>query len=317
VTATVDQFLNALQAREAVRENTGISGYFELGYGHDSNANAATATGSFAIPAISGVQFTLNQNGQKTPAYFYSLGGGLSGRYRISSEWALLGSATAYERYDISESQFNIGTLTGDGGVSWRRDKQEVVGLLQFQEYDVGFNAFRRANGGTLQWRYNLTPDSQMTLYGQHARLVYPGQRERDTVRDVLGGAWAKSFAGSLTPTIYVGAYSGHEQETHGDFGFYGSTVNGIRAGGQVTLTPKMIAFVSTSYEDRKYHAPDPLFLDTRHDQQTDYRVGMNYVVGRNWTLTPSVAYTDNRSNIVIDQYSRWVISVTARVDFR
>jgi hypothetical protein len=37
----------------------------------------------------------------------------------------------------------------------------------------------------------------------------------------------------------------------------------------------------------------------------------------RNWTLTPAAAWTDNRSNIVINDYSRWVLSLTARVEFR
>ena len=49
VTSTINQFLDALQARESVRNTTGLSGYLEVGYGYDTNANAATTTGSFAI----------------------------------------------------------------------------------------------------------------------------------------------------------------------------------------------------------------------------------------------------------------------------
>ena len=317
VVTNVNQFLDALQARESVRNVTGINGYLEIGYGYDTNANAATTAGSFALPAIGGSVVTLNQAGQRTHAWFHTVGGGVSGRYRLNSEWALIGSATISERYNTHFDQFDTGYITGDGGVSWRRERQEVVGLLQTQESRVDNNAFRRANGGTLQYRYALTTDSEVSVYGQHARLVYPGQRQRDTIREVIGGAYGKSFAGALTPTVYASLYTGSEQEITTGFGNFGHDVNGLRLGGQITVTPKLIIFANGSYEDRRYHADDPLFLYTRHDKQSDVRIGANYVIGRNLTITPSAAWTDNRSNIIIYDYSRWITMVNLRYDFR
>lgn len=317
VTATVNQFLDALQARETALNGTGLNGYLEVGYGNDTNANAATTTGSFAIPAFSGAVFSLNQAGQKTNAWFRTFGAGISGRYRLAPEWALLGSAVLSERWNESVDRFDTGSTAADGGVSWRRGDHEVTGLLQTQESRVDNNAFRRANGGTLQYRYNLTPDSQVTAYGQHSRLVYPGQRQRDAIREVVGGAYAKAFAGDLTPTVYVGAYGGQERETNANFGYFGHRVNGVRVGGQVTLSSRLIAFASASYEDRQYHNDDPLFVVKRHDRQSDFRIGANWVMFRNWTLTPAAAWTDNRSNVVINDYSRWILSLTARVEFR
>jgi len=261
--------------------------------------------------------FTLNAAGQKTHAWFRTLGAGVSGRYRIDSEWALLGSAMFSERWNESVDRFDTGTTAADGGVTWRREAHEVTGLLQTQESRVDNNAFRRANGGTLQYRYNLTADSQMTVYGQHTRLVYPGQRQRDAIREVVGGAYAKAFAGALVPTVYIGAYTGEEKETRTGFGYFGHHVYGFRFGGQITVTPKLIAFANASYEDRKYRDFDPLFLEKRHDRESNVRFGANYVLSNNWTITPAAAWTDNRSNFVINDYSRWIVSVTARIDFR
>ncbi len=317
VTSTINQFLDALQARESVRNTTGLSGYLEVGYGYDTNANAATTTGSFAIPVFGGSVFSLNAAGQKTHAWFHTVAGGISGRYRLNTEWALIGSASINERYNASVDRFDTGGTAGDGGASWRSGDHEITGLLQTQESRVDNNPFRRANGGTLQYRYNLSQDSQVSVYGQHSRLVYPGQRERDAVRDVVGGAYAKSFAGTLTPSIYAGLYTGTEAETRTGFSYYGHNVSGLRLGGQISLTPKLLAFVIASYEDRRYRGPDPLFLYKRHDQQSDVRLGANYNFARNWTVTPSAAWTDNRSNIVINDYSRWILSLTARYDFR
>jgi hypothetical protein len=136
-------------------------------------------------------------------------------------------------------------------------------------------------------------------------------------VRDIIGTGYAKSFAGSLTPTLYAGFYTGEEKENHADSPQFGHNVYGFRLGGQLVLTPKLIAFANGSYEDRQYHGADPLFLFNRHDKQSDIRVGANYVIGRNLTLTPSVGWTDNRSNIVINDYTRWISMVNLRYDFR
>ncbi|HEY4373768.1 MAG TPA: tetratricopeptide repeat protein, partial [Burkholderiales bacterium] len=209
VVTNVNQFLDALQARESVRDVSGITGYLEASYGYDTNANAATSTGNFAIPALSGAVVTLNSTGQKTNAWFYGVGGGLAGRYKLSPEWTVLGSASLTERYVMKFDQFDTGYLSADGGISWKRDRLELLGLLQTQESRVDDNSFRRANGGTAQLRYGLTADSEATLYLQHTRLAYPGQHERDTVRDIIGTGYAKSFAGSLTPTLYAGFYTG------------------------------------------------------------------------------------------------------------
>ncbi|MDB5145954.1 MAG: hypothetical protein JWQ66_4669 [Mucilaginibacter sp.] len=319
VISNVNQFLDALQARESGRNVTGISGYIEMGLGYDTNANAATTAGAFAIPAFGGTVFTNSTNGQQTHAWFASVGGGVSGRYRIDSEWALIGSATISERYNNKYDQFDTGYLTADGGVSWKRERNEIVGLLQTQESRVDNNVFRRANGGTLQYRYSLNDTSEMSVYGQHSRQVYPGQRQRDTLRDVLGVAYAKTFEVKLAPTLYGGVYGGQEVETQQNQGFgnFGNRLNGLRLGGQISITPKLSAFINGSYEDRVYRGPDPLFVDTRHDKQSDVRIGANYVVGRNLTITPSAAWTDNRSNIIIYDYSRWITMVNLRYDFR
>ena len=45
--------------------------------------------------------------------------------------------------------------------------------------------------------------------------------------------------------------------------------------------------------------------------------LGATYSMTRHWSFTPAVAFTNNKSNIVIFDYDRWIVSVTARYDFR
>ena len=91
---------------------------------------------------------------------------------------------------------------------------------------------------------------------------------------------------------------------------------HGLRAGGDMRLTQEATLFGSMSFEWRNYHGPDPLFLTTRKDTQADLSVGIVYVPIRKWTITPSLSYTRNRSNIIISDYDRVVFSVSVRRDF-
>src|SRR5882724_3304637 len=53
VSATIDRFLDAITRIEEA-DHTTIHGFFELGIGHDSNVNSATADSQVAVPSFGG-----------------------------------------------------------------------------------------------------------------------------------------------------------------------------------------------------------------------------------------------------------------------
>ena len=53
-----------------------------------------------------------------------------------------------------------------------------------------------------------------------------------------------------------------------------------------------------------------------REDEQTDALFGVSYLFRAATTLRLQVAYTDNKSNIVINQYDRTVVSLSSRFNF-
>jgi hypothetical protein len=318
VDATVDRFLNALDARERSR-HTGVTGYIELGLGHDSNINSATSATSFAIPAFGGAVFTLAPGANEQDDQYRTLGAGVSGRIGITDSIGLVGSASLESKSNFNY-EFDTAAVNGSGGLSIRgTGGTEWIIALQGQKYYVDNNTFRDASGGVAQYRTNVTPNDQVSVYAQYTQLRYPGVLEvRDADRTVFGGAWAHAYSGvSGSPVSYAGLYFGKEDPKRDNVPHFGHDVVGARLGGQIGLTEKWTFTASGNFEQRKYGGPDPLFLVERDDKELQLRGALIYQFDKNWSVTPSVTLTKVSSNIIVNEYDRWMAAITGRYDFR
>jgi outer membrane protein len=316
VQSTVDRFLDALDARERAR-HTGYTGYLELGLGHDTNANSATGAASFAVPAFGGAVFTLAPGAAQQDDNFWTLAGGVNGRYGLTENLGLVGSASFDRRMNFKLEQFNTGSLGATGGLSLRSGTDEYLAALQVQKFTVEDDWFRDAYGVVGQFRRTLSPSDQVSAYTQYTKLRYPTQPLRDADRVVFGGAWAHSYAAAGSPITYAGAYVGREEATGRNVPHFGHDLWGVRVGGQVGLSEKWTFAASGVYEQRRHHGPDPLFVVKRKDKDLQLRASAIYQADKNWSVTPAIAFSEVTSNIVVNTYDRLVFSVTARYDFR
>lgn len=314
VAVTIDQFLNALDARERSRRS-GVTAFLEAGVGADTNANSATSASTFAIPGIGGLQFTLDPAAQEQDDKFLALSGGLFGRYAVNNTWSLLGSASFDQRLNADHDEFNTGTLNGSAGVTRVDEVNEFTVAAQLQSYSVDGERFRDAAGGVAQWRRNFTQRDQATVYVQYARLTYPDAEIRDADRTVIGGAWAHSYGG--LSGAFAGLYGGREEPVEDNVPHLGHDLWGVRVGGQLGFGSRFILSATASYENREYGGPDPFFLEERHDKETQLRLAANYLIDRNWTAIAALTLVDASSNIVINDYERGIFAVSLRYDFR
>jgi tetratricopeptide (TPR) repeat protein len=329
VVATVDRFLNALDAREGPRRS-GWSGYVEGGAGYDTNANSASSASGFAIPALPGFVF----NGGQRHDTFFTLGAGVNGRYVLSNQWRFFANGNFFRRFNREVDTADIATLGADAGASYTQGEHEITAGLQAQQFDVDNRRFRDAFGGVLQWRYKFDRNQQISAYAQYTRLTYPNQpttapvlgipaqTDRNANRGVVGVAWVGGFSGALTPTFFAGAYTGEERLMTAEYPEFGHKLFGVRAGGQINFTQQLNAFTTLTYEDRHYGFPASgvnllLFPYNRIDREWNLRVGANYNFSGNWTFVPAVAVTENHSNIIASAYRRTMVSATFRYDFR
>ncbi len=312
--ATIDQFLQAIDRTEEAARSS-VKPFLEASIGYDTNINSGPGNPNVAVPAFGGLVFTLNSAGVETKDAFVSLGGGLSARYVVDPRWSLIGNVYGNARANAKYSDFNTGQVDLNFGASYRYDKHEFSGVVQAGTYTVAGSRARDQQGLVGEWTYRIDGFRQWSTYIQWGDLSYPGQSLRDATRTVVGTSYAHAFR-DTNIVVFGGGYVGTEKERASGVPQLGHHLYGLRAGIQKTLSDTLALFASAGYEDRKYGGTDPLFLVTRHDQQWNLNLGLNWVPAKLWRVTPQLALTSVKSNIAISDYNRSLFSVTLRRDF-
>ncbi len=310
--ATIDKFLSAIAATEI----TQVAGYIELGAGYDTNVNSATGSTQIALPILPGISFVLDPTSRQRADTFSALSGGVSVTHKVAPEWAIVGGASAAGKLHEDEKNFDTLTLDANLGGRWTRGKNAVTVGAQWQSFELDWARFRESRGVIGQWQHNYDEARQATVFGQHSQLRYPSQTIRNADRDVVGVAYGQALAMAYTPVVFGSAYGARERELSAGVPHLGHTALGARIGGQARLGAGWSVFANASYERRRYGGPDPVFLETRTDRQTDVGGGASYLFRPGTTLVGQVNHTDNRSNIDLNRFKRTVVSFAVRFSF-
>lgn len=316
VNATIQRFLDAINQGQGGKSAL-LNGYLEASIGNDSNVNSATGSNQVAIPAFGGAVATLNASGVQTRDSYATVSGGGDFRHPLSPEWSVFGGVNLNERKNLSQHIFNTGEMAVNMGLSLTNAEDSFSAALQLQGFKVDGQSYRDASGMTVEWQRNLKEStSKVSSYFQYTNLKYPDQSLRDANRYVLGAAYAGMLSGEHAPAVYGSLYAGQEKQKQSSAPYLGHKLFGLRTGGELSFSAQTKMFASLSIELRRYGGDDPFFLVTRKDTQFDLKAGANYVMDKVWTLTPQFSYTMNKSNIVISDYKRSMISIGLRREF-
>lgn len=319
VAQTIDRFLDAIRRIEEAQRVT-IGGYVEIGTGYDSNVNSATAENQIAVPAFGGAIFNLTASSLEQSDGFINFGGGVGIRGPISKTWSAFGGVAYANKSNFNEDDFSTYSWDLNTGVSHKRDRNTVTLAVQLNAFFVNdpqlySHAYREAVGGTLQWQHDFNARNQVNAYLQATQLTYPDQRVRNADRYVGGVGYARAF-GQNDLIAYAGAYGGQEQEEDKTFPEFGHDLYGVRLGAQQFLSERYSIFANASVEKRHYGGPDPSFLIDREDSQYAVAGGIYLAPGKNRRVTLQASWTDNRSNIAIYEFDRWLASIGFRHEF-
>ena len=317
VSATIDRYLDAVDKVENVSRTT-LRGFVDGALGYDTNVNAGPNKGtvSMAIPAFGGVllPFTLSKETRAQDAGFATLGAGINFRTPLSARSALVAGLSGNGRTNFGETQYD--NLNGDlyAGYVYAADRSVFSLNAQFNQYVLDDHRYRSAAGVSGQWQYTLDTHNQFSLFAQYSDLKYQNQSVRDADRWVVGAAFAHAFRGG--EVAYGSLYGVSEKPQANHVSWLGFDGVGVRVGGQMSVNARTVLFATGSLEHRRYDREDPSFLITRHDNQYDLGLGLNYQPARDWLITPKVNWTVNDSNTGLNDYRRGSASVSVRHDF-
>jgi outer membrane protein len=311
----VDSILQSIDRAESEYKSS-VRGYFEVSLGRDTNANSGPANSNVPVPAFGGLVFVLDSSGVKTESGFGNITGGILGRYVIDPRWSLTGNVHAtMRRYNISASQFDTDRQSLLAGANYREERNELTLALTLDVAQLNQALSRRQSGIVGQWTHRLDQYQQLSTYLQGYRLRHPdAQSARDGTRLTMGADYAYTFRNDLI--VYGGIYGGTERVLRDDLPHLGHRFLGLRMGAQKPITESVSAFGSLSYENRLFGAPETSFLVVRKDNQVNLGFGMHWVPEPFWRVTPQVSLVKTQSDIVINEFDKRVISITARREF-
>ncbi len=311
---TIDEFLQAIDKVDEAGRST-LKLHVDAGIGFDSNVNSGPSSNSFAVPAFGGLVFTLLPSGRKTDASYLHLGAGMSGRALLAPRWSFIGSLSAsLRKHDSDASDLNIDQIDASGGLSYREERHEFSGVVNLGHTAIGGDTLRKMTGLTAEWTYRPDGTRQWGTYLQISNLDYPSQGARDARRTVLGTSYAKQHGNKMIS--YAGIYIGREKPDNSLLPFLGHKLIGLRAGLQIALSTDWSLFATAGLEKRDYGGTDRLFLITRKDTQLDLSIGASWAFADKWSLKPQLSYNRSSSNIVINDSSKYTLSVIARREF-
>ncbi len=311
VTSAIARYVTAID--KSLGLTTTFGGFLGFGLGYDSNVNSASSDSNIFIPTF-GV--LVPNTSPETSDGFKSISGGLSIRHPVSQAVSVFASVSGNSKFNNSETTFDTSYLDINAGLQYKRFIDTVTFSAQDSRFDVDSEAYRRTYGVTLQWQRNFDDRNQGSLFAQATRLDYAGNAIRDVERLILGAGWAHVFAGDKSPVLFTNAYFGRENARDSQADFLDHHLWGLRLGGQLSMTTKLIPYVSMSYEQREYQAQDPIFLVDKEDKQYEVALGLRYMPARDWVIKPELSYLKNDSNTVINAFDRTMFSVSVRKDF-
>lgn len=292
-----------------------LSGYVELGGGHDSNVNSATQQGEFAIPAFGGLLFQTDPEHRQRRDLFVSAAGGLGAEVALSPGWKAI--AAAHLRAALHHRVSDMDTLLLDSTVGLRRTASATSQTVALQHHHarVGGRAYRDASGVAAQWQWQLGPHLQASGFGQWSRQAYRLQDERDSDRRLLGAGLTHRL-GAGGPLVHGSAWAVDERARRAGAAHFGHRGGGLRLGLDHGLAPTVAAFAEAQYEQRRYRGLEPFFDTGRRDRQRELSAGVRWQLDPAWQLTAQARQVRAASNVVLYDYARRVFQITVHRSF-
>jgi len=315
--ATIDRYLEVIVKREQEQtQRTRVTGYLEGALGRDSNVNNSTAQSLIYVPLFD-VSFRLSSTSVKTADNYGAVGGGALLTHQIDGPFSLVAGADARVRANARVDAFDNSTYDARGGVQYANGADLLRVLGNYGRYYLDHTYNRDTTGVSAEYQRRVSLKDQLTAYASHSRTRYPSPllKSNNVDFNLIGGGVLRTVGERAGAQIGGTLFAGREKDT--DERIDGARrIHGLRASAQSMLAPSVDAFLSAGFQVSDYRKLNIVFSETRRDRLYDIGAGVSWRFARDWSLRPVVTFLRNDSNISVNDYDRYDLSLTLRRDF-
>lgn len=312
----VSQYLGVITQVEKQQQRH-VSAFTQIGLGNDSNINSATDNSRIALPSTGGGQVFLTVPNSEDSA-FLKLQAGSGIQYKFSPKLSGLADISVQQHSVLDNHAYDYATLdTSAGGLLSLNNNAQVQGKLQLQKMWLDGEAYRDVKGLLAQGQYAIRDNSQLAIFSQLSQLRYNTQTARDADRINLGLAYSQTLEMKYSPSFYTSLYKGQESAKNSQFDYFSQSFLGLRIGGNLVYNNNIRVNGHLSTETRNYDAINNFlpFTSKRKDTETNVNLGLTWLIKPQLSLQPNYTYSNNNSNLPINDYTRHIVSVDLRFD--
>ncbi len=317
VTAAIDDYLAAIR-RRADRYRTVVTGYAELGLGHDSNVNSATDADTVGTD-FGPIELVVPASAQSTEDTFAHYGAGAEISHPLTPDMNVVGGFDLAGRELEDEPAFETRKIDARGGSEWRFDASRLRLTVHAQRFYVASDPYRDRYGFDLGWRGQTQGPWQVSLGLGFSTLRHEEFTNQDADITLLRSGLARGWSNAWRPVLHIGAYAGSEraeEDTDAARAVAERDILGLRAGLRVRLTSTWRLRASAQYRSSEYAEAASLFAEAREEDLADVALALDWEPTTHWRLGPRLRYANNDANIALYDYERTVFELRARYTF-
>ncbi|WDE06096.1 DUF560 domain-containing protein [Thalassomonas viridans] len=304
----IAKFLDLIQKR---RKNTTGSWHsqLQLGLGYDDNANSGINDEFVDIPSLGQIQLFDTSLAQED--YFIQTQAQASYALPLNQQHKVY----ALGKFSYADYQDNpeMTRLYGDVSFGWQGKLNQVKSNLT-----LFYRPFWLDHSHYLDyWGASASASYQLNKHEFGASLILAQQTfddgDLDKKQALLNFWYQISVLGvsdRLTLTL------GKEEAEDSDFEYLGRDLWGLGYQAQAYLGSNIRVTAKVNYIRSDYQGIHPLFDDVRDDSLWSAELSYQQLFARRWHWLLKANYLDNKSNFVLYQYDRTVVSSAIRYDF-
>jgi tetratricopeptide (TPR) repeat protein len=305
------QFLRNLAAQATPWQS---AGQFEVGAGHDSNANAGVTSASLVLPTLGAV--TINSSGLKTPAAFQSISGLASVAYRINSQFSAFGVGSAeYKAFQGHSELDQLNATAGVGGL-WQKNTNKLRLLQLWQQLQLDGNKYRDVNTTNMEWTHDVNGNSRFIFVGSAGTMAYGAANSmRDANLSTYAVDYVHTFRLEKSPVAVLGLSDSREKSSVGRPEF-GRRITATKMGFSIEPWPGGSSGLQWTKQDIQHDGLDPLYGTTRADRYNIQSIYVGHKYNPKVSLLLDLQRLRNVSNIEIWSHDRVIGSLKIRINF-